>query len=339
MSSGGRVRAGLFLLGLVLVVGTAGYVRIESLNFTDALFMTVITVTTVGYRAVGGDVGGDLSAAGEWFTILIIVAGVGTVLYTAAVGLEAAVEAMIGGRRIARTMERRIARMNDHIILCGFGRVGQNVWEKLIEAGAEVVVVDADVERVAAAIAQGAVVVEGDATHDEVLISAGLDHAETLITAVQSDSDNLVIVLSARARRPELLIVARAVESETEKKLYLAGADRVVAPQVVGAQRLAALALKPDLAEFIDLVVSGTTVEFRIEELHVDPASEIVGKSLRDLDLRRRAGALVLAVGETGGKMSLNPDPTLVFHPGQVVIGIGTSDQLERLRAIASAPK
>jgi voltage-gated potassium channel len=330
----GRVRAGLLLLSLVLVVGTTGYMAIEDLAFTDAFFMSVITVTTVGYREVGG----DLTPLGEWFTIFIIVTGVGTVLYTAAVGFEAAVEAMIGGRRLTRTMERHIARMNDHIILCGFGRVGQNVWQQLDEAGTEVVVVDADPDRVAAAIQAGAIVVEGDATHDEVLISAGLDHARTLISAVQSDSDNLVIVLSARARRPDLLIVARAVESETEKKLYLAGADRVVAPQVVGAQRLAALALKPDLAEFIDLVVSGTTVEFRVEEMHVGSDSEIVGKSLRDLDLRRRAGALVLAVGDESGRMSLNPDPSLVFHPGQVIIGIGTSEQLESLRALATVP-
>ncbi len=169
-----------------------------------------------------------------------------------------------------------------------------------------------------------------------MLAEAGLDTARALIAAVRDDSDNLVITLSAKARRADILVIARVVEAENERKVYLAGADRVVAPQQVGAERLAALALHPELAEFIDLVVRGRTLEFRVAEFHVVDGASLVGKSLRDLDLRNSIGALVLAVSTQEGGLSLNPDPDAKFWAGSVIVGFGTQEQLDGLRDLAA---
>jgi voltage-gated potassium channel len=257
-----RLRAGLSLLATVLVLGTVGYVAIEGLSVLDAFYMSAITISTVGFAEVGG----ELSSAGKLFTVGVIIFGMGSALYTAAVGVEHGLDSILGGERRRRRMQRRIESRKNHIILCGFGRVGQTAWEQLAQSGEDVVVIEILPGFAAAAREAGALVVEGNATHDDVLELAGLDRAKTLISAVRDDSDNLVITLSAKARRPDLLVIARVVEPENERKLFMAGADRVVAPQKVGAERLAALALHPDLAEFIDLVVRGRTVEFRVAE-------------------------------------------------------------------------
>lgn len=326
-----RLIAGFILLGSITVIGTVGYVLL-GLSVLDALYMTIITITTVGFREVV-----DFGTTGKIFTVIILISGMGAALYTAAVSLEFIVETLLGGQRAKRRMEELAARMQDHVIVVGYGRVGRGVLERLTVEKAPVILVEIDSDRASVAREAGHIVIEGDGTQDEVLEAAGLMQARALVAAARTDSDNLVITLSAKARRPEVLVVARAVDTQAERKLYMAGADRVVAPQVVGAERLAALALKPDLAEFIDLVVRGTTVEFRVEEMKVEQGAEIVGKSLRELDLRQRAGALVLAVGAEGGQMALNPDPALIFHPGQIIIAIGTSEQLDRLRVIAQA--
>lgn len=330
-----RLRAGLTLLGAVLVVGTVGFILIEDMSLIDAFYMTAITITTVGF----GEVGGDLTATGKLFTVGVIIFGMGSALYTAGVGIERGVDRLLGGERRQRRMARRIDALKNHTILCGFGRVGSTTWQELIDRGEKVVVVEIRPEAAQAAREAGALTVEGDATHDHVLVEAGIERADTVIAAVTLDSDNLVITLTAKARRPKILVVARVVDQESERKLFMAGADRVVAPQQVGGERLAALALHPDLAEFIDLVVRGRTVEFRVAEYSVPEGAELVGKSLRELDLRNQVGALVLAVSTPEGKVSLNPDPDLRFEPGSIVVGFGTQSQLDRLAELAAAPR
>ena len=208
------------------------------------------------------------------------------------------------------------------------------IQEALRQEGVDVVVVDNNPLKVDEALEQGAHALEGDATSDEKLQAAGVSRAKVIIPAVASDSDNLVITLSARSMNPDVLIVARAVSAETVKKLYLAGADRVVAPQIVGGERIATLAMKPGLAEFIDFVSRDRTVEFQVEEMKVLPGSQIIGKSLRQLDLRRQSGALVLAIGGASGSVSLNPSPDHLFAAEQVLIGIGTDPQLQTLRQL-----
>ena len=325
------LRVGLVVLVGVMVVGSIGYVVFFDLSAVDAMYMSLITATTVGFSEIGGPYG---PAARVW-TAAILILGMGAALYSAFSGLEYAIETLVGGRRAKRQMSSKIERVSDHIILCGFGRVGRTTYRVLERESAEVVVVDVNHEKVENATLSGALAIEGNATHDDVLEAAGIGRARVVIPAVATDTDNLVITLSAKARNPDVLVVARAIDEETESKLFRAGADRVVAPQLVGGERLATLALNPNLAEFIDLVVSGRTVEFRVEEIIVAEDSEIAGRSLRDIDLRNRAGALVLAVGNLPDRLELNPSPGHVFSPGQLVIGVGTEEQLDRLRAMA----
>ncbi len=172
---------------------------------------------------------------------------------------------------------------------------------------------------------------EDDATHNETLEEAGIHRAKALIACTTADSDNLVIVLSAKALRPDLLVIARAVETEAERKLYLAGADRVVAPQRVGAHRMAAMALQPELDDFIDLFVQGAHVEFRVQQMHVTDECALVGMSLREAGIRQRSGAMILAVEDSTRRLHLNPDPDLVIESGQTMVGVGTTDQIKKL--------
>ena len=336
MSRARRLQAGAGLLVLVTLIGVVGFMIVEGLDVLVAIYQTVITISTVGFSEPTGGLG----TGGRFLTIFLVVAGVGSAFYTASASIELGVEAFLGGERQRRRMDRQIASLSEHIILCGFGRVGEGVWERLRdEADAPpVVLVESDPDRVGAARELGIPLVEGDATRDEALLAAGIERAHTLIASVRSDSDNLAIVLSARARRPDLRIIARATEAESHRKLQLAGADRVVAPQLVGANRLAALAVEPELVEFIDLAFRDKMMEVRVEQFEVVAGAEVAGKALRESGIRRRSGALILAVEHPDGRTWLNPGPDFVVRAGHVVFGVGTADQIDRLRELASRP-
>ncbi len=328
MKGSTRVRGAAAILAGVIVVGTIGFMFIEEAGLLDAFYMTMITISTVGYSEVF-----PLSQAGEMFTVGLIVVGVGTLFYTAGAALEAAFENLIGRRGQAR-MTRSIEQLNDHYIICGFGRVGSATWELIEDRGASVLVLEGKPAAAQAARDAGALVLEDDATHNEALVAAGIDRARALIACVTADSDNLVIVLSAKALRPDLLVVARAAESESERKLYLAGADRVVAPQRVGAHRLASMAFQPELADFVDLVLQGNHVEFRVQQMQIHEDCTMIGMSLREAGIRQRSGAMILAVQDESRRLYLNPDPDLIITAGQVMVGIGTNDQIEKLNTL-----
>jgi voltage-gated potassium channel len=323
-----RVRVAAVILVSVIVVGTVGFVTIENASLLDAFYMTMITISTVGYAEVF-----PLSEAGELFTVGLIVVGVGTLFYTAGAAIEAAFE-NLSGRRGQTRMTRTIEQLDGHYIICGFGRVGSATWELMRDRGAEVLVVEGDPVAAQEARDIGALVLEKDATHNETLEEAGIDRAAALIACVTADSDNLVIVLSAKALCPDLLVVARAAESESERKLFLAGADRVVAPQRVGAHRLASMAFQPELADFVDLVLQGNHVEFRVQQMVIGEDCSLVGMSLREAGIRQRSGAMILAVQDESRRLFLNPDPDLIITPGQVMVGIGTNDQIEKLAVL-----
>ena len=236
-----QIFTGLALLAVVVVVGTFGYVIIEGVSPFDAFYMVAITVSTVGFREEFA-----LSTTGQVWTILIIVMGLGLVLYTAVASIEYLIDLDAVRRR--RKMNNDIARLSNHVIVCGWGRVGRGTWNVLSAREVPVVVIEADGDRAEAARSSGALTIHGDATHNDVLELAGVDSAQSAIACVADDSDNLVIALSVKALRPELRVICRATELESERKLRLAGADAVVAPQAVGAERLAMMALQPELA-------------------------------------------------------------------------------------------
>lgn len=309
-------------MALITVVGTIGYV-VLGFGVLEALYQTVATVTTVGFKHPQG-------AAETLFTLALIVIGVGTALYTFTVLIEAFVEGEIGNVVGRRRMERTISEMSNHVVICGFGRVGQALARYVTGAGQEVVVVDQDADRLQACPFPTVI---GNATDDGVLRAAGIGRARVLAAALTTDSDNLYVTMSGRALSPELFIIARARVEASEDKLARAGANRVVNPQSIGGARMAAFALQPHVAEFMDVVMHDGSLEFRLEEMLVPFGSPLEGCSLRDAHLRDRTGALVLAMrDDRTGKFTTNPDPDQMIEPGQILIAIGTGSQLEALQ-------
>jgi voltage-gated potassium channel len=306
---------------VVLAAGTLGYL---ALGFSplNALYQAVTTVSTVGFREVE-----PLSPSGQVFTIVLILVGVGAAFYLFSVLIETFIEGRLNELFGRRRMEQSIASMQDHVIVCGWGRVGRSIAGEVTAAGRRVVVV----EREPDAVPAGIVAVVGDATEDSVLRAAGIDRAAALVAAVDSDSANSFITLGARALRPSLFIVARARSEESVEKLRRAGADRVVNPQVIGGARMAAFVLRPHVAEFLDVVMHEEALEFRLEEVTVTERSAVVGRTVRDAGIREATGALVLALREADGTFRTNPPPDSQIQPGQVIIAIGTQEELVAL--------
>jgi voltage-gated potassium channel len=326
-----RLRFGLAALVGIIVAGTVGYIAL-GFPWLDALYQTVTTVATVGFREVQ-----PLSAGGQAFTIVLILVGVGTALFTFTQVLEVVVEGHVQEVLGRRRMEREIIRMSGHVIVCGYGRVGRNLTQYVTGAGQDVVVIDHDPARAAAATAErSGHVVQGDATIDEVLKEAGIERARVLVTALNTDAANLFVTLTARSLRPDLFIVARARVESSEAKLTQAGADRVVNPQGIGGARMAAFVLQPHVAEFLDVVMHDGSLEFRLEEIPVPHQSPLAGKSLRDAHIRDSTGALILALRDATGAFTTNPPPETLLCAGQILIAIGTDAQLRALAAAAT---
>lgn len=319
MSHWRRLAGALVALVAVVVVGTIGYV-VLGFSWLDALYQTVTTVATVGFREVE-----PLSANGKVFTMVLILVGVGTTLYALSVLIETLIEGQLQDLLGRRRMQRTIEGLHDHIVICGWGRVGRTIAADLAEAGRPVVVVDTSAERLATSPHASIV---GDATEDAVLREAGIDRAVALVAAVDSDAANLFVTINARAMNPGLFIVSRVRSESNEEKLRRVGADRVVNPQSIGGARMAAFVLQPNVAEFVDVVMHERNLEFRLEEVRVPAGSTLDGVSLRDAHLRDRTGAMVLAVRDDAGAFTTNPVPETPLRAGQVLIAIGTPTQL-----------
>lgn len=320
-----RLRRAIGMVIAVALVGTLGYLAF-GMNLTDAVYQTVTTMTTVGFRELH-----EFTPLEQWFTVFIIITGVSTVLYTFTLAVQVVVEGQLRDFVGRRLMDREISKLSGHTVVCGWGRVGRGVADDLAAAGQAVVVVDMDAERV---VDVPYPTVVGDATLDAVLRAAGLERARALVAALEGDAENLFVTLSARAIVPDLFIVARARQEESVPKLANAGADRVVNPQELGAARMASFVARPHIAEFVDVVMHERSLEFRMQEFEVPEGSTLAGSTLRDADLRRRAGVLVLALRDVDGSFATNPDPDTVIAPHQVLIAVGTDDDFRRLAAI-----
>jgi voltage-gated potassium channel len=235
----------------------------------------------------------------------------------------------------SRKMEREIDQMSGHVIVCGWGRVGREVAQFLTNAQRAVVVIDRDVERVRDVPYAS---VQGDVTEDETLLKAGILRAATLVAALDTDADNLYVTVAAKSMRPELQIIARARSESSEPKLMRAGADRVVNPQQLGGDRMASFVTQPHVVDFVDVVMHDGTLEFRLEELVVSDASSLAGRTIRTAQLRDRTGALVLAIRRPQGEFITNPSPEDVITSGDVLISVGTAEQLNALARYAARP-
>jgi voltage-gated potassium channel len=326
MHQGRRLGVALAVLTAVVVFGTVGYLLL-GFAWLDALYQTVTTVSTVGFREVE-----PLSASGQVFTMVLIFVGVGATLYALAAIVELIVEGRLNELLGRRRMEQSIAALSGHVIICGWGRVGRAIAADVHAAKRRYVVVDIDSERLAGEAADAVV---GDATEDTVLQAAGIERASALIAAVDSDAANSFIVLSARALRSDLFIVARTRSQDSQEKLLRAGADRVVNPQSIGGARMAAFVLQPHVAEFLDVVMHERTLELRLEEVSVSAGSPLAGSTIGQSALREQTGALVLALRGEDGSFRTNPRSDTRIDPGEVLIAIGTQAELDALVELA----
>jgi voltage-gated potassium channel len=322
-----RVWIGLGALASVLALGTVGYLLL-GFGVLDAIYQTVSTVTTVGLNSPH-----PLDAAGKAFTIALILIGVGTALYTFSAVFELFLEGHMRDLLRRRTMERSIDRMDKHVIVCGWGRVGREVAQFLANAGRDVIVVDRDSERLSDCSHAS---VCGDVTDDEVLQRAGIERAATLVAALNTDADNLYVTVASKSMRPDLQVIARARSESSEPKLARAGADRVVNPQQLGGDRMAAFVTQPHVVDFVDVVMHDGTLKFRLGELAVSGDSSLAGDSLRSAHLRDRTGALVLAIRRPDGSFVTNPSPEDAIRAGDVLISVGTDEQLDALAEFAA---
>jgi voltage-gated potassium channel len=313
--------AGLLAL---LVYGTAGYMLLEGYGFLDALFMTVITVSTVGFEEVR-----RLDAAGEAFTISVIAFGVIDFLYTFGVLVELLSSGEWQRHRRARRVQRRLDDLRDHVIVCGYGRTGRQAVFELTQSQQSFVVIEWNPDGLASVEQDRVLNVLGDASNDEVLQRAGIRRARALISAVDSDERNVYIVLTARTLRPDLYIVARSSHPDSAEKLRRAGADRVVSPYTLSGRRMAALAMQPAVVDTFDLLVGGADTSMRVEELVV---GAVGGKGRTAAELRR-SGAVLLALRSGDGALRVGPGDDETLRPDDIVVAMGTRDQLTALAA------
>lgn len=313
----------------VLVVGVIGYLFL-GFGFLNSLYQTVITISTVGFVEVE-----EFGSAEKYFTIMIIVAGFASVVFAVGQVVEFVVEGHLQRTFGRRRMDRTIAHMSDHVVLCGWGRVGQ-AFAGYLRLDEELVVVDSDPAKLATCAYPH---VLGNATDDGVLRSAGLGRSGTLIAALATDADNLFVVLSARAANEDTFIVARARADSTADKMIRAGADRVVNPHELGGSRMAALVAQPHVAEFVDVVMHEGGVEFQLAEVELPEGSPLVGRTLGGAHLRASTGSLVLAMRNTDGSFTTNPSSDTPLQDGQILIAIGTETQLAQLRAATSVQR
>ncbi len=321
------------ILSLVLGAGTVWYWLVEGWSTLDAFYMTVITLTTVGFQEVE-----TLGARGRLFTTLLILLGVGTVAYGLSTVGEYLLTAGVIERLQKRGVMREIKKMSNHAIVCGAGRVGMTAGVTMEEMGSSFVIIDEDPEDLAEARENGWVVLEGDATRDEVLQEAGVDRAAGLLVCTGSDATNLFIVLSARALNPDIFIVARSVDAANDAKMRRAGANKVISPYQIGGRHMANLALRPHVTEFLDVVTLDSGLELWLEEVIVREDSEMAGKTVVEADLRRRTGVTLIALLRGSDHTMLTPDENTRFEVGDELIVLGTRSQLSRLEELIGGP-
>jgi voltage-gated potassium channel len=329
-----RSNAALALATAILVVagGTLGYMLIEGWDFHDSLFMTITTVATVGYGEVH-----PLSRPGEVFSMVLILVGVGSVLYFLTMITQWVVEGKLRQVMGRRSLERNIRSLKNHYIICGYGRIGALVADMLREKGVAMVVIDNSEEATRRLEAAGLYYVLGSATEDESLFAAGIDRARGLVATVSSDADNVYITLTAKGMRPDLIVIARATEPGSERKLRRAGADKVVSPYFIGARRIAQTVLRPSVADFVDLTFHSSDLALVMEEVVVGPHNELVGVSLKDSGLRQKLDLIILAIKKADGRMIFNPPADTAIDRADTLIALGPHESMLKLaRMLAS---
>ncbi len=321
-----------FLLAFTVLTGVIGLMIIERFTFLDAIYMTVITLSTVGFGEVR-----DLSPLGRIFVIFLILGGLGLVTYTVTALASFIAEGQFRKLLGRRQMKKEIQNIRDHYIICGHGRMGGIVTRGLLAERRNFVIVEQDPEQAERLSGEGYLVVEGDATEDEILLEAGVVRARALVAVVSSDVDNLYITLTARelarAENPGLYIMSRADDDKAAGKIRHAGADRVLSPYQIGGSHLVNALLRPKVHDFLEVLNQGEDLRLQVEELPVADGCELAGRALRDSNLRQDYDLIVIGVLRKNGRMTFNPGPDDVIAAGDTLIVLGPSGQLQSLAA------
>jgi voltage-gated potassium channel len=326
------LRRVLLLVGAIaatLTIGTAGFTVICNYPPFDAFYMTLITMSTVGYAEIH-----PLTHAGRVFNSFVIAFGVTIIFMAIGAMTQTIVEVEFADALGKRRNKRMIEKLKNHFIICGFGRVGRGAANELRHAGVPFVVVDIDPERVERAIHAGMLAVTADSTHDETLRQAGIERARGLIGALATDADNLFVLLSAKGLNPGIFVATRAAEEGAEGKMRRAGADAVFAPYAMTGHRLAQSLLRPHVVQFLDFTTKDVGEDISIEQVRVSESSEAVGKSIRELQLGREVGVIVLAVRKESGEMRFNPPADTAAESGDYLIVMGGPKNLRALEAL-----
>jgi len=310
----------------LIVIGTSGYHWLERMSVVDSLYMTVITVSTVGFGEVR-----QLSPYGRIFTIGLILGGGGIAAYSVSVTAEF----FMSGewRRILETRRRSRmqSQLSDHIIICGFGRVGRRVADELTQEGAPFIVVDSDPDRIASSETHGYISMLGNAANETILKQAGIDSARALVAAVNSDAENVFIVLTARSLNTDIQIIARANYEDSEPKMIRAGANRAIVPYTISGKRMVTMLMRPSVADFLDEVAHVGGLELLLEQVKIEPGSPLAGQTVGEANLRKKLGVTILACRQTDGRFDTHPGPQTLIAPNGLLLVLGTREQLRDL--------
>jgi len=326
-----RIVIAVILLCCVVIIGTVGYVFIQKWDLFDSLYMTIITIGTVGFHEVR-----ELSHTGRIFTIALIVFGIGIGSYAIANLSAFIIEGHIQNLFRGRKMEKQINRLKDHIIVCGYGSTGVETVEELAKAKKQFIIIENDEVKVNELKEHGHLVISGDATDDEILQRAGVNEASGLIASLSNDADNVYIVLTARGMNPKLRIIARAIDQLSCKKLIRAGADKVVSPYSIAGRRMAMLLLSPGIVDFLEVMVQSEELELKIEEIKLGSGSTLENTLLRESNIKAETdGAMVIGITKKGQKIIVNPPGDTLLEEKDILFVLGNESQIEKLKHLA----
>jgi len=320
----------LALIAFVIAFGTVGYIVVEGWNFLDSIYMTIITITTVGYREIHG-----LSSKGRIFTIFLIVGGVGTVLYALSTGAKIILEGELKDIFGRKKLEKKIKDLYDHYIVCGYGRMGKIICRELKAEGVQFVVIEKDPRMLEEK--EDILFLIGDATRDNTLKEAGVERAKGLISVLSTDAENLFVVLSARGLNPNLLIIARAAEEDSEQKLLRGGATKVVSPYHIGGLRMAHTVLKPTVVDFIEFTTKSGNIELQMQEIALQEGSSLIGLTLEQCGIGRDLGVIIVAIKQSTGDTRFNPTFRSTLKAGDTLIALGEISKLKVIEEMAKA--
>ena len=320
-----------FVVVLTLAFGTVGFVVIEGFPLFDAFYMTLITMTTVGYSEIH-----PLSHAGRVFNSFLILFGVSTIFIAIGAVTQTVIELEFGDVLNRRRSKRMIEQLKDHFIICGYGRVGRGAAEELAHDGAPFVVVDSSPERVERAMRSGMLAVAADATRDDTLRQVGIARARGLVAALATDADNLFVLLSAKGLNPGIYVAARAAEEGAEEKMRRAGANSVFAPYALTGHRLAQALLRPHVVQFLDFTTNDFGADIAIEQVTVTGGTRFASKTIRELQIGRTLGVIVMAIRTSDGSMSFNPPADTAIRAGDCLIVMGRQESLRTLEEMVA---